>query len=68
MLLLSKINKENAILKKNIIRKEYAKKRQELSAAQFEEESLILIQNTIELIKKNHPECIHCFLPIQSKD
>ena len=68
MLLLSKINEENAILKKDIIRKEYAKKRQELSAAQFVEESLILIQNTIELIKKNHPECIHCFLPIQSKD
>ena len=68
MLLLSKINEENAILKKDNIRKEYAKKRQELSAAQFVEESLILIQNTIELIKKNHPECIHCFLPIQSKD
>ena len=68
MLLLSKINEENAILKKDNIRKEYAKKRQELSAVQFEEESLLLIQNTIELIKKNHPECIHCFLPIQSKD
>ena len=40
MLLLSKINEENAILKKDIIRKEYAKKRQELSAAQFVEESL----------------------------
>ena len=68
MLLLSKINEENAILKKDIIRKEYAKKRQELSSLQFQEASSQLIQNTIELIKKNHPECIHCFLPIQSKD
>ena len=68
MLLLSKINKENAILKKDIIRKEYAKKRQELSTLQFKEASSKLIQNTIELIKKNHPECIHCFLPIESKD
>ena len=68
MLLLSKINKENAILKKDIIRKEYAKKRQELSTVQFKEASSKLIQNTIELIKKNHPDCIHCFLPIESKD
>ena len=68
MLLLSKINEENAILKKDVIRKEYAKKRQELSSLQFQEASSQLIQNTIELIKKNHPECIHCFLPIQSKD
>ena len=68
MLLLSKINEENAILKKDIIRKDYAKKRQELSSLQFQEASSQLIQNTIELIKKNHPECIHCFLPIQSKD
>ena len=68
MLLLSKINEENAILKKDIIRKEYAKKRQELSSLQFQEASSQLIQNIIELIKKNHPECIHCFLPIQSKD
>ena len=68
MLLLSKINKENAILKKDIIRKEYAKKRQELSTLQFKEASSKLIQNTIELIKKNHPDCIHCFLPIESKD
>ena len=35
---------------------------------QFQEASSQLIQNIIELIKKNHPECIHCFLPIQSKD
>ena len=68
MLLLSKINEENAILKKDIIRKDYAKKRHELSSLQFQEASSQLIQNTIELIKKNHPECIHCFLPIQSKD
>ena len=65
---MSKINEGNAILKKDIIRKEYAKKRQELSSLQFQEASSQLIQNIIELIKKNHPECIHCFLPIQSKD
>ena len=63
-----KIDKENNILKKDIIRKEYAKKRQELSASQFKEDSSQLLQNTIELIKEYYPECIHCFLPIQSKD
>ena len=52
---------------KNIIRKTYLKKRQELSSSKFEEESSLLVQNTIELIKKYKPECIHCFLPIYSK-
>jgi 5-formyltetrahydrofolate cyclo-ligase len=55
------------ILKKDIVRKTYLKKRQELSASKFEEESSQLVQNTIELIKKYKPECIHCFLPIHSK-
>ena len=55
------------ILKKDIARKTYLKKRQELSSSKFEEESYQLVQNTIELIKKYKPECIHCFLPIHSK-
>ena len=63
-----KINKENGILKKDIIRQDYAKKRQELSSLQFQEASSKLIQNTIELIKKYNLKCIHCFLPIESKD
>ena len=54
-------------MKKDIVRKTYLKKRQELSASKFEEESSQLVQNTIELIKKYKPECIHCFLPIHSK-
>ena len=54
-------------MKKNIVRKTYLKKRQELSSSKFEEESSQLVQNTIELIKKYKPECIHCFLPIHSK-
>jgi len=54
-------------LKKDIVRKTYLKKRQELSSSKFEEESSQLVQNTIELIKKYKPECIHCFLPIHSK-
>jgi 5-formyltetrahydrofolate cyclo-ligase len=54
-------------LKKNIVRKIYLKKRQELSSSELEEYSSRLIQNTIELIKKYKPECIHCFLPIHSK-
>ena len=49
-------------MKKDIVRKTYLKKRQELPAAVFEEEESHLIQNTIELIKKFKPECIHCFL------
>ena len=63
-----KINKENGILKKNIIRQDYAKKRQELSSLQFQEASSKLIQHTIELIKQYNLKCIHCFLPIESKD
>ncbi len=58
---------KNIILKKDIVRKTYLKKRQELSSSKFEEESSQLVQNTIELIKKYKPECIHCFLPIHSK-
>ena len=54
-------------MKKNIVRKTYLKKRQELSSSKFEEESFQLVQNTIELIKKYKPECVHCFLPIHSK-
>ena len=54
-------------MKKDIVRKTYLKKRQELSSSKFEEESSLLVQNTIELIKKYKPECIHCFLPIHSK-
>ena len=54
-------------MKKDIVRKTYLKKRQELPAAVFEEEESHLIQNTIELIKKFKPACIHCFLPIVSK-
>jgi len=55
-------------LKKDIVRKTYLKKRQELTSSQFEEESFLIVQNTIELIEKYKPECIHCFLPIYSKD
>jgi len=55
------------ILKKDIVRKTYLKKRQELSSSKFKEESSQLVQKTIELIKKYKPECIHCFLPIHSK-
>jgi len=58
----------NIILKKDIVRKKYLKKRQELSSSKFEEESDQLVQKTIELIKKYKPECIHCFLPIHSKN
>ena len=44
------------------------KKRQELSSSELEEYSSRLIQNTIELIKKYELDCIHCFLPIHTKD
>lgn len=54
-------------MKKDTVRKTYLKKRQELSSSKFEEESSQLIQNTIELIKKYKPKCVHCFLPIHSK-
>lgn len=54
-------------MKKDIVRKIYLKKRQELSSSKFEEESFQIINNVIELIKKYKPKCIHCFLPIHSK-
>ena len=55
-------------MKKDIVRKTYLKKRQELSSSKFEEDSSRLIQNTIELIRKYELKCIHCFLPIHTKD
>ena len=55
-------------MKKDIVRNTYSKKRQELSSSMFEEESFQIVQKTIELLKKYKPECIHCFLPIHSKD
>ena len=56
------------ILKKDTARKIYLKKRQDLSSSEFEENSSLLIQNTIELIKKYELKFIHCFLPIHTKD
>ena len=56
------------ILKKDTVRKTYLKKRQELSSSELEEYSSRLIQNTIELVKKYELDCIHCFLPIHTKD
>ena len=56
------------ILKKDAARKIYLKKRQDLSTSEFEEISSLLIQNTIELIKKYDLKFIHCFLPIHTKD
>lgn len=56
------------ILKKDTARNIYLKKRQDLSSSEFEENSSLLIQNTIELIKKYELKFIHCFLPIHIKD
>ena len=55
-------------MKKDTVRKTYLKKRQELSSSELEEYSSRLIQKTIELIKKYELDCIHCFLPIHTKD
>ena len=55
-------------MKKDQIRKIYLKKREELSFSIFEEESSLLIKNSIKLINKYPPSCIHCFLPIHSKN
>jgi 5-formyltetrahydrofolate cyclo-ligase len=54
-------------LKKDTARKIYLKKRQELPSAKFVEEVGRLMQNTIDLIEKYQPQCVHCFLPIHSK-
>ena len=55
-------------MKKDTARKIYLKKRQDLSSTEFEENSSLLIQNTIELIKKYELKFVHCFLPIHTKD
>ena len=57
----------NIILKKEIVRKIYLKKRQKLSSSKFKRESMTLVKNTIAVMKKYRPKCIHCFLPIHSK-
>jgi 5-formyltetrahydrofolate cyclo-ligase len=54
-------------LKKETARKNYQKKRQELSSLRFKEDSSQIIRNLIELIKKFKPTCIHCFLTIDQK-
>ena len=54
-------------MKKDTARKIYLKKRQELPSAKFVEEVGRLMQNTIDLIEKYQPQCVHCFLPIHSK-
>ena len=56
------------ILKKNIVRKIYLKKRYALPSNEFEKDSSQLLQNTINLVKKYKPKCIHCFLPIFAKE
>ena len=58
----------NIILKKDIVRKTYLKKRHSLPSTEFEKYSSRLIQNTIDLIKKYELKCVHCFLPIHTKD
>lgn len=57
-----------SILKKDVVRKIYLQKRNALTSSKFEEESSKLLHKTIEFINKYNPKCIHCFLPIQSKD
>ena len=54
-------------MKKDFVRKEYLKKRQELPSSKFEEYSSRLVQKTIELIKNYKLEYLHCFLPIHTK-
>ena len=55
-------------MKKDQIRKIYLKKREELPSYIFEKGSSLVIKNLIRLIKKYQPICIHCFLPIHSKN
>lgn len=55
------------IMKKDKVRKIYLQMRQELSSLEYEERSSNLVQNTIELIKKFKPKCVHCFSSISIK-
>ena len=55
-------------MKKDIARKKYLSMRQELTPSMFAEASSRLVEDAIVLIKKYKPECIHCFLPIDTKD
>jgi len=62
-----RLNRKDIILKKDIARKTYLKKRQEQVPATFEEESSKLVRNSIALIEHYKPKCMHCFLPIHSR-
>ena len=54
-------------MNKNIARKIFLKKRQDLPNSVFDEDSSQLIIKMIELINESKPQCIHCFLPILPK-
>jgi 5-formyltetrahydrofolate cyclo-ligase len=55
-------------MKKKLAREIFLKMRQELTNSHFNSKSSQLIYNTIKLIKELKPNCIHCFLPIHSKN
>ena len=50
-----------------MVRKTFLQKRLELSLNEFQLLSFHAIKNVIELIEKEKPKCVHCFLPIDSK-
>jgi 5-formyltetrahydrofolate cyclo-ligase len=54
-------------LKKDLARKTYLKKRQELSSLAFKNLSTRAIYKMMILIEEYKPKCIHCFLPILTK-
>lgn len=54
-------------MKKDLARKTYLKKRQELSSLAFKNLSTRAIYKMMILIEEYKPKCIHCFLPILTK-
>lgn len=54
-------------MKKDLIRKIYLKKREDLNSATLSEYSSNLINNTLCIFEEFQPKCLHCFLTIHSR-
>lgn len=55
------------ILKKNLIRKVYLEKRENLTKKQFSILEADVIDNAIHIIKQLKPTLVHCYIPIAHK-
>lgn len=55
-------------MEKESIRKSHLDKRRALSKKEFDSLANQIVRKTIDFLKEVEPNCIHCFLPIDSKN